>query len=124
MIQETKDILTNPEVIEINQDSLGEQGRKIKYTKIDLPDDYIYNLTPTVIEIAECNGRKEQKWYINEDGSIRNNNENLCMEIPLCKEKPIQLKTNRCHIGDIKECGESKNQEWVYDKKKKKFFQS
>ena len=120
MTQETKDILTNPEVIAINQDSLGEQKRKIKYTKIDLPDDYIYNLNPTENEIAECNGRKEQKWYINEDGSIRNNNENLCIEIPNCINKTIQLRTNSCHIGDINECGQSKNQEWIYDKKNKK----
>jgi alpha-galactosidase len=61
MIQEIKDILTNPEVIAINQDILGEQGRKIKYIKLDLPNDYKYNLLPNDIEVAECNGKKEQK---------------------------------------------------------------
>ena len=120
MTKEIKDILINPEVIAINQDSLGEQGRKIKYTKIILPYDYNYNLTPNDLEISACNGRKEQKWYIKEDGSIRNNNENLCIEIPECVDKIVALRTNSCHIKDIKKCGKSKNQEWVYDKKNKK----
>ena len=62
MSKEIKDILTNPEVIYIDQDSLGQQGYKIKYTKIDLPKDYSYELTPKEIGVAECNGRKEQKW--------------------------------------------------------------
>ena len=61
MSKEIKDILTNPEVIAIDQDILGEQGHKIKYTKITLPDNYFYELTPREIEIAECNGKKEQK---------------------------------------------------------------
>ena len=119
MDKEIKDILTNPEVIAINQDSLGQQGHKIKYTKIELPNDYKYELTPTELEIAECNGKKEQKWYINEDGSIRNNNEDLCIEIPSCETYDIQLRTNKCHIGNKNECGESKNQEWIYNKENK-----
>ena len=117
MTKEIKKILTNPEVIAINQDSLGQQGRKIKYTKINLPKDYKYNLTPGGIEVAECNGRKEQKWYIKKDGSIRNNNEDLCLEIPSCSPKGIKLRTNKCHIGNKKQCGESKNQQWIYNKK-------
>ena len=119
MSKETKDILTNPEVIAINQDPLGIQGHKIKYTKIDLPDNYKYDLLPTEVEVAECNGKKEQKWYINEDGSIKNNNEELCIEIPSCAKYEIQLRTNKCHLGNIDECGQSKNQEWIYHKENK-----
>ena len=120
MTKETKEILTNPEVIAINQDKLGRQGKKIKHKKIDLPDDYNYNLSPTEVEVFDCNGRKEQKWFINEDGSIRNNNENLCIEIPNCFERAIQLKTNICHIEDKSQCGGSKNQQWIYDNKTKR----
>ena len=119
MTQEIKNILTNPEVIGINQDILGQQGRKIKYIKIKLPDDYIYNLEPNDIEVAKCNGKKEQKWYINEDGSIRNNNENLCIEIPSSSTDIVQLRTNKCHLGNETEFGESKNQEWIYYKENK-----
>ena len=114
--QDIIDILTNPEVISINQDSLGQQGRKIKYTQKYLPDDYQYNLTPSEIEVAPCNGRKEQKWYINKDGSIRNNDEDLCMEIPSCSKRKKKLRTNKCHLNDQNECGKSDNQKWIYNK--------
>ena len=120
MTKEIKNILMNREVIAINQDSLGEQGRKIKYKKIDLPENY--NLYPEFLDISTCNGKKEQKWYINENGAIKNNNEDLCIEIPNCSQKIVPLETNRCHIGDIKKCGKSKNQEWVYDTKNKKIY--
>ena len=33
-----------------------------------------------------------------------------------------QLRTNDCHIGNKTYCGESKNQEWIYDKEKKKIY--
>ena len=120
MDEDTIEVLTNPEVIAINQDSLGEQARKIKYTQLYLPNDYEYILTPMEVEVAECNGKMEQKWYINEDGSIRNNNESLCLEIPPLSRPRVQLRTNTCHIGDKNEWEESKNQEWIYDKEKKK----
>jgi hypothetical protein len=117
--QDIVEILTNPEVISINQDSLGQQGRKIKYTQKSLPDDYKYNLTPTEIEVAPCNGKKEQKWYINKDGSIKNNDEDLCMEIPSCSKRRIQLRTNKCHLNNTNECGKSDNQKWKYNKNNK-----
>ena len=117
--QDIIDILTNPEVISINQDILGQQGRKIKYTQKNFPDDYKYDLTPTEIEVAPCNGKKEQKWYINKDGSIKNNNENLCMEIPSCSERRTQLRTNKCHLNNNKKCGKSNNQKWKYNKNNK-----
>ena len=116
MDEDTIEVLTNPEVIAINQDSLGEQARKIKYTQLYLPNDYEYILTPMEVEVAECNGKMEQKWYINEDGSIRNNNESLCLEIPPLSRPRVQLRTNTCHIGDKNEWEESKNQELIYDK--------
>ena len=122
MTQETLDILTNPEVIAINQDKLGKQGRKIKHNKMPLPNNYKYDLSPKEVEVAECNGRKEQKWYINKDGSIRNNNEDLCIEIPNCGRGVVQLTTNSCHIENKNLCGKSKNQQWIYDKKTKKII--
>ena len=57
MTDEIKSIIANQEVIDINQDSLGQQGHKIKYTKIELQENQ-YELTPKEIEIADCNGKK------------------------------------------------------------------
>ena len=114
MTDEIKDILTNPELIAINQDSLGEQGRKIKRTPIELPEDFHPVLENSELEIVECNGRIEQKWYINEDGSIKNNNENFCIDIPNCVEYDTKVSTYGCHINDKSYCSESKNQMWTY----------
>ena len=82
MRKEIKDILTNPEIIAINQDSLGEQGKKIKKEKALYPDDKKPFLKESELFITECNGGIEQKWYIGSDGSIKNNNnEKLCIDI-------------------------------------------
>ena len=78
MTDDIKNILTNTEIIAINQDPLGEQGHKIKRTFIDLPPDYQPALYESELEIMNCSEAIEQKWYINSDDSIRNNNENLC----------------------------------------------
>ncbi|MBO6244579.1 MAG: ricin-type beta-trefoil lectin domain protein [Clostridia bacterium] len=119
MTEDIKKILTNPEVIAINQDSLGEQGHKIKRTEIYLPADFQPTLRNSKLELAECNGKNNQKWYINMDGSIRNNNESFCIDIPNCATEDINVETYGCHIGK-EGCQDSKNQEWDYDEKEKK----
>ena len=77
MNKEIKDILTNPEIIAVNQDSLGEQGRKIKIKEIPYPDGQGPKLVASKLFINDCNGGIEQKWYIGSDESIRNNNQNF-----------------------------------------------
>ena len=115
MTEEIKNILTNTEIIAINQDAVGEQGHKIKRTSIDLPPDYKPVLYESELEIMNCSDVIEQKWYINSNGAIQNNNENLCMEIPNCVEYDTKVKTSFCHIRDKSYCSESKNQEWIYN---------
>ena len=115
MTEDIKQILTNSEVIAINQDPLGEQGHKIKKTFLPLPDDYEPVLYESELEITNCSGIVEQKWYINSDGSIQNNNESLCMEIPNCVDYDTKVKTSWCHLRDKSYCSESKNQQWIYN---------
>ena len=115
MSADIKNILTNKEVIEINQDQLGEQGHKIKRIPIQLPNDIEPNLFVSDLEIADCKGTKVQKWYINSDNSIRNNNDNLCIEIPGCVDYDTKVRTMDCHIHDKSYCSNSLNQEWYYD---------
>ena len=122
MTKEIKDILINKEVIAINQDSLGEQGRKIKRMYVQLPKDFTPSLFKSEIEVVDCDGSNEQKWYINDDGSIRNNNEDLCMEIPKCVEYDTKMKTDSCHINDKSYCSNSTNQEWIYNKESKQII--
>jgi alpha-galactosidase len=113
MGKDIKDILTNLEIIAINQDSLGEQGRKIKI-KEAIPEGKGPDLVPSKLFINECNGRIEQKWYIERDQSIRNNDENLCIDIPDCNQKDITVQTYTCHVGSILYCEWSTNQQWIY----------
>ena len=115
MSEDIKNILTNKEIIEVNQDPLGEQGHKIKTIPIQLTDDIEPNLFVSELEIGECNGTKRQKWYLNSDNSIRNNNQNLCMEIPGCVDNDTKVKTMDCHIHDKSYCSNSLNQEWYHD---------
>ena len=80
MSKEIKDILMNTEVIAVNQDSLGEQGRKIKITKLLFPK-----------------GKIEQKIHSENDYSIKNNNENICLDISNCNENNILVFTYTCN---------------------------
>ena len=80
MSKEIKDILMNTEVIAVNQDSLGEQGRKIKSTKLLFPK-----------------GKIEQKLYSENDYSIKNNNENICLDISNCNQNNILVFTYTCN---------------------------
>ena len=114
MADEIKNILTNPEVIAINQDKLGQQGHKIKRTPIKLPDNYQPPLSSSELELIDSNGKDNQKWFIKTDGSIRNNDQDLCIEIPNCSKDDKKVITTGCHIGDTEKCQNSKNQEWEY----------
>ena len=113
MTKQTKEILTNPEVIAINQDPLGEQGHKIKRLEMELLETYEQRLFSSTLELVECTGDINQKWYINEDGSITNNhNTAFCIDIPNCAENDVQVSTYGCHLGSG--CKDGKNQEWDY----------
>jgi alpha-galactosidase len=112
MSKETFEILTNPEAIAINQDPLGIQGRKIE-SEQPKPEGG----SPVIIEgnklyVSECTGGNDQKWTINDDGSIAIGN-NLCIDIPNCSNNDIQLQIFKCHIGSSSYCSNSKNQEWT-----------
>ena len=115
MSQDTWDILTNKEVIAVNQDKLGEQGRKIKITNLTMPNDDESRLEESNLELVECNGNKEQKWYIKEDGSITNNNENLCMKVITGLRRGDQVFTQKCFENlKVSKEPEAKKQKWIY----------
>jgi len=102
---QTFEILLNKEVIAIDQDRLGVQGRKVAHG---------LRADPAAVIIEECDGSKKQKWTLNADNSIRNS-DGLCLEIPDCDKGYVQLGVYPCHIGDKSMCEQSLNQEWIYD---------
>ena len=117
--KEVFDLLTNPEVIAVDQDSLGIQGRKIIRKVYQSKKKTEYSRDPTGMRINPCTGSDSQRWFVKEDGSIRNKEGDLCLEIPNCVNDKVQIATAPCHIGDKNYCEESKNQEWIYDLEKK-----
>jgi len=101
---ETFEILMNKEVIAVNQDPLGVQGRKVAHGFVG-PNAYV---------VAEkCTGSDNQRWELRSDNSIRNA-AGLCLEIPDCNKGYVQLGVFPCHIGDKSMCEQSLNQEWNY----------
>ena len=117
MSKETFEILTNPEIIAINQDPLGIQGKKLE-TIQPIPEgkssSYLQNGVKLVV--SQCSGREEQQWILHSDGSIRSKNGEYCIDIPNCYNEQIQLEIYSCHVGINDFCGGSKNQVWNLNK--------
>jgi len=103
---ETFEILLNSEVIAVNQDKLGVQGRKVAH---GVRDD------TSLVVVEKCTGDKNQQWDIPSDHSIRTADGKMCLEIPNCDKGNVQLGIYPCHIGDKSMCEQSLNQEWNYN---------
>ena len=118
MSKDTWDILSNEEVIAINQDKLGEQGRKIKITEVFSSENLMPKLQESYLELVECNGGNEQKWFFKEDGSITNNDEDLCMEVKTGLKRGDQVFTIKCK-RNLNSFLDTKKRKWIYFKNNK-----
>eukprot|EP01105_Mastigella_eilhardi_P005559 TRINITY_DN17238_c0_g1_i1.p1 TRINITY_DN17238_c0_g1~~TRINITY_DN17238_c0_g1_i1.p1 ORF type:complete len:537 (+),score=140.89 TRINITY_DN17238_c0_g1_i1:140-1612(+) len=106
---ETKSILTAPEVVAVSQDSLGVQGKKVaSYMPVSKRGN-VYAATAT-----NCvEGVAEQQWTVEADGSIRNAN-GQCLDVYDCeKTDGTTVEVYDCHVGDTTGCESSKNQQWL-----------
>ena len=110
MSNETFNILSNKEVIAINQDKLGEQGHKIKITNLT-KNNSDEKIMESFLSLTECNDKIQQKWYINDDGSISNNNEDFCIEVKTGLKQGDQIFSLKCKNKD--------EQKWSYSKEDK-----
>ena len=110
MSNETFNILSNKEVIAINQDKLGEQGHKIKITNLT-QNNSDEKIMESFLSLTECNDKIQQKWYINDDGSISNNNEDFCIEVKTGLKQGDQIFSLKCKNKD--------EQKWSYSKEDK-----
>ena len=120
MTKDTWDILSNEEVIAVNQDELGEQGRKIKIPNLTYPLNYPNKLEESFLELVDCNNNNEQKWYIKDDGSISNNNEDLCMEVITNLKRGGQILTSKCKQNlKLSKDPDSLRQKWIYSPENK-----
>ena len=106
--------LTNAEVIAVNQDPLGVQGKKVAFQPSQT------NVTSNVI-LTDCSavssiiGPKRFQWtYNSQDGSIRSALDGLCLSIENCNTQDLaNIVVAECHINDPQAQCQGKNQQWT-----------
>jgi hypothetical protein len=105
--------LTNPEVIAVNQDPLGVQGKIVAYAASKSPDA----LSEVIVANFSLPGvdlRYYQWTYNAQDGSIRSLYNGRCLSIDNCSTKEgADVVLNDCHIGDPQAQCQGKNQQWI-----------
>jgi hypothetical protein len=108
-------ILTNPEVIAVNQDPLGIQGKKLAFAP-----SQVSNGSSTIV-IANCSSYssriepKRLQWTYNaQDGSIRSGLNGLCLSIESCSTgQNANIVLSECQINDPQAQCQGKNQQWT-----------
>ena len=105
------EILSNTEVIAINQDPLGAQGRKVAVALSKLSN------TSSNVVISNCavsvDPKRHQWKYYDDDRSIRSVYNNQCLSIENCNTaQEANLVVSDCHINDGASPCAGKNQQW------------
>jgi len=102
MSADTKNILTNDEVIAISQDKLGKQARLVSTF-------YEYQLTSpmdaTNVIVTPCNAADTtQQWTVGTDGHIRVKSDGRCLDVDQCGTDPNgdNVSVFDCHTLDGK----------------------
>jgi hypothetical protein len=109
--------LKNPEVIAVNQDPLGVQGKKVAFQVSQIPnaisDVIIENCSLPTSDV----GLKRFQWtYNDQDGSIRSAANNLCLSIEDCSTaQRANIIVSECRINDSQAQCQGKNQQWTYN---------
>ena len=113
MSASTLSTLTNPEVIAVNQDSLGIQGKKVAAEVSTLSD------MPGQVVVTDCSTSGQiplnQQWiYHPEDKSFRTALDGRCLSIENCSGiQGANVIVSRCHIDDPQAQCQGKNQIWA-----------
>ncbi len=114
MTTATLSILTNPEVIAVNQDPLGIQGTKVAFASSESSN------TSSEVIIANCSSSSSiepvrRQWTYNpQDGSIRSVLNGRCLSIDHCNTgQAAYVVLDHCHIGDPQAQCQGKNQQWI-----------
>jgi hypothetical protein len=111
----TLSTLTNPEVIAVNQDPLGIQGKKVAFASSQLSN------TSTEILVTDCSLSssvivpKRRQWtYNSHDATIRSVLNGHCLSINNCNTSDGAIVVlNECHINDPQAQCQGRNQQWT-----------
>jgi hypothetical protein len=105
--------LTNPEVIAVNQDPLGVQGKIVAVTPSPTPDT-ASGVMVANLSLPGVDPRRYQWTYNAQDGSIRSVFTGRCVSIDHCYTyDTASVVLDDCHIGDPHAECQGKNQQWM-----------
>ncbi|CAF0941120.1 unnamed protein product [Adineta ricciae] len=107
--------LTNPEVISVNQDPLGIQGKKVAVassSSINASSEVIVDSCSSTTLMKQP---KRGQWvYNSQDGSIRSLFNGRCLSIDRCNTREAAyVVLSECRIGDPQAQCQGKNQQWA-----------
>ena len=111
----TLNTLTNREVIAVNQDPLGVQGKKVAFSSSQLANgssDVV--VTDCASASFNVDPRRLQWTYNQQDGSIRSVFNGRCLSIENCDSgEASNIVVADCHISDQKTPCQGLNQQWI-----------
>lgn len=112
MTNETLTIITNKEVIAVNQDPLGKAAPKV--ASYPAENGNVTAEAPTV-GVTCAPGIANLRWLYNTtDKTIRHVESGMCLDIPQCnKGSGVQLELFPCHVGQPNQQCDSLNQQWT-----------
>ncbi len=102
--------LTNPEVIAVNQDPLGIQGKKVAFALSQSPKASSEVIIANCSSSSSIDPRRRQWTYNPEDGSIRSVFNGRCLSVARCVAGFVIL--DDCHVSDPQAQCQGKNQQW------------
>jgi hypothetical protein len=107
--------LTNPEVIAVNQDPLGVQGKKIALASSQLSNaSSEIIVTNCSLSSSKIEPKRVQWTYNSQDGTIRSAINGRCLSINNCSTVDGALVVlNECHVTDPQTPCQGKNQQWT-----------
>jgi hypothetical protein len=109
----TLSILTNSEVIAVNHDPLGIQGKKVAVTSSQSPNTSSETIISNCLS-SNIDPRRRQWTYNSQDGSIRSLFNGRCLSIDQCSTRRVGYAVlNDCHTGDPQAQCHGKNQQWT-----------
>ncbi|CAF1411784.1 unnamed protein product [Adineta steineri] len=117
MSNTTLSILTNSEVIAVNQDSLGVQGKKVAFQSSQSPNATSdVGITTCASDISNIQPARLQWVYNAQDGSIRSALNKKCLSIEKCiTAEGANIVLSECQINDPQAQCQGKNQQWTFN---------
>ncbi|CAF1074246.1 unnamed protein product [Rotaria sordida] len=115
MSNTTLSILTNPEVVAVNQDSLGVQGKKVAFQSTQSPNGSSdVGITDCLSSTLNIEPKRFQWTYNAQDGSIRSVLNGKCLSIESCNTaERTNIVLSECRINDPQAQCQGKNQQWI-----------